>query len=66
MNRTPNPFDNHADDYDSWYDQNQALYELELDAIRAILPPSTGGRRRSTRRVSRRTSAASRSVWSRR
>lgn len=45
MNHAPNPFDNHAEDYDSWYDQNQPLYELELDAIGQILPPSTGGRR---------------------
>lgn len=42
---TTNPFDAHAADYDSWYDENQALHEIELDAIGQILPPTSGGRR---------------------
>ncbi len=33
-----NPFDENAQQYDSWYDQNAELYRLELETIRAVLP----------------------------
>lgn len=35
-----NPFDENAQKYDSWYDQNAELYRLELETIRSVLPPT--------------------------
>lgn len=32
------PFDIHAEKYDSWYEENRAVYESELKAIRELLP----------------------------
>ncbi len=37
-----NPFDVHADEYDAWFDRFPNLYESELLAVRAILPPRRG------------------------
>ncbi|MCX6094252.1 MAG: class I SAM-dependent methyltransferase [Candidatus Bipolaricaulota bacterium] len=37
-----NPFDAHADEYDAWFDRFPNLYESELLAVRAILPPRRG------------------------
>ena len=36
---TDNPFDTHFLQYDAWYDDNANVFESELRAIRAILPP---------------------------
>lgn len=33
------PFDEHAAEYDRWFDQNSLVYESELEAVRALLPP---------------------------
>ena len=32
------PFDEHATEYDSWFDENRALYHAELAAVRDMLP----------------------------
>lgn len=32
------PFDQHAGDYDDWFDQNQHAYRSELNAVRALVP----------------------------
>ncbi len=37
-----NPFDAHASEYDAWFDRFPSLYESELLAVRAILPPRKG------------------------
>ncbi|MDD5264532.1 MAG: class I SAM-dependent methyltransferase [Candidatus Bipolaricaulis sp.] len=37
-----NPFDVHAEEYDAWFDRFPNLYESELLAVRAILPPHRG------------------------
>jgi hypothetical protein len=37
-----NPFDVRADEYDAWFDRFPNLYESELLAVRAILPPHKG------------------------
>jgi len=36
-------FDERADEYDRWYDEHEALYRAELQAVRAELPPSGPG-----------------------
>lgn len=33
-----NPFATHWETYDAWFDEYPALYELELEAIRSLLP----------------------------
>jgi SAM-dependent methyltransferase len=33
------PFDEHAAEYDGWFDRNPLVYESELRAVRALLPP---------------------------
>jgi len=35
-----NPFDTQYDVYDAWFDRNAAVYESELLAVRALLPPA--------------------------
>lgn len=37
-----NPFETYADEYDSWFDRCASLYESELLALHAVLPPRTG------------------------
>jgi SAM-dependent methyltransferase len=37
-----NPFDVRAEEYDAWFDRFPNLYESELLAVRAILPPHKG------------------------
>ena len=32
------PFDEHATEYDSWFDENRAIYHAELAAVRDMLP----------------------------
>jgi len=36
----PNPFETHSTEYDAWFDENAAVYESELLAIRELLPPA--------------------------
>lgn len=38
-----NDFDAHADEYDQWYERHSVEYELELDALRSLLPASAQG-----------------------
>jgi ubiquinone/menaquinone biosynthesis C-methylase UbiE len=33
-------FDEYAEEYDKWYDENKKMYELELDAIKKFIPKS--------------------------
>ena len=35
------PFDEHSDAYDDWFDRNDLAYKSELEAIRALLPDYT-------------------------
>jgi ubiquinone/menaquinone biosynthesis C-methylase UbiE len=37
-----NPFETLAGAYDAWFDAHPALYESELQAVRAVLPEKTG------------------------
>ena len=37
-----NPFEAHAGEYDAWFDRFPNIYESELLAVRAILPPRRG------------------------
>jgi SAM-dependent methyltransferase len=32
------PFDEHATEYDRWFDRNPLVYESELEAVRALMP----------------------------
>ncbi|WP_292460331.1 class I SAM-dependent methyltransferase [Methanothermococcus sp.] len=32
------PFDEYAEEYDNWYDENKKMYELELEAIKKFIP----------------------------
>lgn len=34
----PNPFDTNADQYDQWFERHQTTYQLELAAIKELLP----------------------------
>ena len=36
-------FEQHAEEYDAWFDRNPALYEAELRAVRAALPDGGTG-----------------------
>jgi SAM-dependent methyltransferase len=36
------PFDEHADAYDAWFEENRDLYEAELEAVRQLMPPPGG------------------------
>jgi len=36
------PFEAHADEYDAWFDRYPNVYESELLAVRAVLPPRSG------------------------
>jgi SAM-dependent methyltransferase len=33
------PFDKYSDEYDQWFKENADLYEVELEAIRQLVPP---------------------------
>jgi len=35
-----NPFETHYMEYDRWFDENANLYQAELLAVRAVLPPN--------------------------
>ena len=35
-----NPFDTHFLEYDAWYDANANVFQSEVEAIRAVLPPA--------------------------
>ena len=35
-----NPFENHAQEYDEWFDKNKFVYESELHAVKELLPRS--------------------------
>jgi SAM-dependent methyltransferase len=35
------PFDEHSDAYDDWFDRNDLAYKSELEAVRALLPDYT-------------------------
>lgn len=37
------PFDKHADDYDRWFDEHAQIFEAEIKAVDALLPPSREG-----------------------
>lgn len=41
MSRT-NPFETMADEYDAWFDHHPDLFESEVRAVRALLPPRGG------------------------
>jgi SAM-dependent methyltransferase len=43
MSGAVEPFEQHADEYDAWFDRNAGLYEAELHAIKAALPASGCG-----------------------
>jgi SAM-dependent methyltransferase len=32
------PFDQYADQYDKWFENNQAIFQTELEAIRQLIP----------------------------
>lgn len=32
------PFEEHAEEYDRWFDENERVYLAELDAVRAMIP----------------------------
>jgi len=36
------PFDEHAVEYDDWFNENAVVYRSELDAVRALLPEHLG------------------------
>lgn len=36
------PFDAHAVEYGAWFEQHPELYQVELEAVRSILPPGQG------------------------
>jgi SAM-dependent methyltransferase len=36
-------FDQHAAEYDAWFDANLLVYQAEVEAVRALLPPSGMG-----------------------
>lgn len=38
-----NPFEQHAQEYDEWFERHQAAYEAELCAVRAALPTTGQG-----------------------
>ncbi|AEF95590.1 class I SAM-dependent methyltransferase [Methanotorris igneus] len=38
MKNNHNPFDKYAEDYDKWYDENEEIYKLELEAIEKFIP----------------------------
>jgi ubiquinone/menaquinone biosynthesis C-methylase UbiE len=40
--RGPNPFETLAGEYDAWFDEHPALFESELQAMRAVLPERLG------------------------
>mgnify|MGYP006429049627 CR=1 FL=1 len=33
------PFEKHSEKYDEWFDRNQDAYQVELEAIRQVMPP---------------------------
>ena len=33
------PFDMYSDAYDEWFEKNQGVFEVELEAVRQLLPP---------------------------
>lgn len=33
------PFDTHCEAYDDWFEKNRDVYEVELEAVRRLLPP---------------------------
>lgn len=37
------PFNEHSQEYDSWYNENQNIYKAELDAIKSFIPPGLYG-----------------------
>jgi len=37
------PFDDHATEYDSWFETNRDLYLAELEAVRSVIPASGRG-----------------------
>ena len=37
------PFDQYSDAYDEWFEKNRELYEVELEAIRRLIPPGGKG-----------------------
>jgi len=39
MTEIESAFESRADEYDSWFDANQALYQVELGAVRELFPP---------------------------
>lgn len=34
------PFENYSQKYDEWFDKNSSIYELELQAVKELLPES--------------------------
>ncbi len=38
-NPPENPFNTHFREYDDWYERHRAVYESELRAVRALMPP---------------------------
>lgn len=37
------PFENHSQKYDEWFDKNRFIYESELQAVKELLPKSGNG-----------------------
>jgi SAM-dependent methyltransferase len=36
------PFDKYSDEYDSWFDEHETIYESELKAVKELIPKETG------------------------